>query len=319
MTAHQLLAVGWLELILAEIATVYDPASRTGKKIASHVAWMLRYFQLRSITVWSEVTAAITSEWYWAATRRPDGTPVDPSVNTARNRRWMACLAFEAAAKLGAQIDPAAAAGKKIQQPSDIDASPRPLDDDEDERICAFGDPGGLPTKRSVVVAASRAGASVEDLINLRAADVNLDAATIRFSGKTERLCDLDAKSVKIIARYLDANPDTAPDDLLCVKSTTAPERARESVHTQLCNVIREAGFAHHPDIAGRSLRLTAARRAFERDGIEAAARLLGSPSLDGTARSIDHDWQHQDFTEPLGHGRRTATGEPDAVGDRDG
>ena len=262
MTANQLLAVGWLELILAEIATVYDPASRTGKKIASHVAWMLRYFQLRGITVWSGVTAAITSEWYWAATRRSDGTPVDPSVNTARNRRWMACLAFEAAAELGAQIDPAAAAGEKIQRPSDIDASPRPLDDDEDERICAFGDPGGLPAKRSVVVAASRAGASVEDLINLRAADVNLDAATIRFSGKTERLCDLDAKSVKIIARYLDANPDTAPDDLLCVKSTTPTERARASVNAQLCNVIREAGFARHPDIAGRSLRLTAAWRA---------------------------------------------------------
>jgi hypothetical protein len=30
-----------------------------------------------------------------------------------------------------------------------------------------------------------------------------------------------------------------------------------------------------------------------ERDGIVAAARFLGSPSLDNTAELLGHDWQH--------------------------
>ena len=133
-------------------------------------------------------------------------------------------------------------------------------------------------------------------------------------------MCALDDWSVQAIRRYLHAYPDTAPDDRLCVAATTPPEYAAQAVSTQLCAVINQAGFADRPEISARSIRLTAARRVRELHGIEAAARFLGSPSLDNTAEALGYDWQHEAVVEPLGRGRRTvaAPGSFD-VGDRDG
>ena len=68
--------------------------------------------------------------------------------------------------------------------------------------------------------------------------------------------------------------------------------------------------------------RLTAARQVLERDGIEAAARFLGSPSLDHTAEALAHDWRHGPVVEPLGRGRQTIAKPPDDnpdAGGRDG
>lgn len=40
--------------------------------------------------------------------------------------------------------------------------------------------------------------------------------------------------------------------------------------------------------------RLGAARRVFETDGLEAAAKFLGNQSLDATARALRYDWWAQ-------------------------
>ena len=45
------------------------------------------------------------------------------------------------------------------------------------------------------------------------------------------------------------------------------------------------------PGVSARSIRLTTAREVLRTDGIEAAARFLGSPSLDSTAAALNHDW----------------------------
>lgn len=317
MTVDQNLSAGWLERILADLARTYDPATRTGKKIASHVRWMLNFLMALGISVWSEVTAEDTRDWYFAETRNLDGTFAAPKENTARNRQWTALIALEVAAKLGALVDPVAVAGPKIQQPADTDTAARPLDDGEDQRICSFANPGVVPSMRSVVVAVMRSGGSAPDAAGVRVRDVDLDTATIRFSDG--RVCALDAWSAQTIGEYLDTHPGVGPDDWLCVKSGTAPQRAVESVTAQVWKVVSEAGFGRCPGVSGRSLRLTAARRAFERDGIEAAARLLGSASLDGTARAIGHAWQQEPIKEPFGSGRRGCGTDTAGLGGSDG
>ena len=123
----------------------------------------------------------------------------------------------------------------------------------------------------------------------------------------------------EVIGRYLAAHPELGPDDLLCVTAATAPARRTRSVLNQLCRVLRNAGFAGHPDVSGRSLRLTAARAVFDRDNnIEEAARFLGSPSLDNTAAAIGWNWSEHDDGEPLGANRDPAAESPIARNGRD-
>ena len=124
-------------------------------------------------------------------------------------------------------------------------------------------------------MALSRASGSAAELPNVRARDVDLDAATVRFAGPHERICALDPWSAEALTRYLDANP-VAPDDLLCVNADTAPDRAAHSVAARIHNILRAAGLSDRRDITARSIRLTEAQRVLHRKGIVAAARFLG-------------------------------------------
>ena len=137
------------------------------------------------------------------------------------------------------------------------------------------------------------------------------------FSGPNARVCPLDEWSTETIARRLRALLHE-PDDLLCVRSNASPKRAAQSVPAQLNKVLADAGFVDDHDISGRSLRLTAARRAFEVDNnIEDAARVLGARSLDATADAIGWRWREEgDPNEPQGRDRHLeppgrSTGEP--------
>ncbi len=55
------------------------------------------------------------------------------------------------------------------------------------------------------------------------------------------------------------------------------------------------SGAAARPGVTARSFRLTTARRILDSDGIEAAARFLGSPSLDSTAAALGYRWGQHD------------------------
>ena len=63
------------------------------------------------------------------------------------------------------------------------------------------------------------------------------------------------------------------------------------SVSWRLHRILREAGL-NDPDITARSVRLTEAHRVLHTEGIAAAARFLGSPSLDATAEMLNHQWR---------------------------
>ena len=300
----QLLTAGWQQLVLDVITGTHRDA-RTLKKLTRNVAWLFGFLALCGVMRWCEVTAELTLRWCWAGVRGPDGRWRDSSVSTARNRQWVAQTVFVTAAELGAQVDPHTAAGPKIEREPPA-ARAGPVTDSEFRRIRGNADPGGSPSQRSVAVALVSSGGSAIEAGAVRRRDVDLKARTVKFVGPAERVCALDGWSAQAIDRYLRAHPDTAPDERLCVAATTPPEFAAQAISTRLCSVISQAGFADRPDISGRSIRLTAARRVLERDGIEAAARFLGSPSLDNTADALGYGWQHSAVAEPLGRGRRT-------------
>ena len=274
---NQLLAAGWQDKVLAGIADTYHN-DRALKPIRANVASMFARFAERGVQEWAEVDGVLTLEWCWSPIRRKDGTLRGPSWNTARNRQQTARTVFRQAAKLGAQVNPATAAGERIKR-TNPDAAARPLTDQQLQRVCA----------------------AAETAAAVRVQDIDLNAATVAFVGPCARVCALDEWSVRVIARYLRANPDTAPDDRLCVKADTPPQTATQSVSIRLWTIIKDAGFASRCGISPRSIRLTAARNVFERDGIVAAARFLGSPSLDNTAELLGHDWQHHNHAAAAG------------------
>ena len=57
---------------------------------------------------------------------------------------------------------------------------------------------------------------------------------------------------------------------------------------------LRDAGLGRVPGVTAKSIRLGVAQQVLHSDGLEAAARFLGSRSLDGTAASLRYEWSVQ-------------------------
>lgn len=97
------------------------------------------------------------------------------------------------------------------------------------------------------------------------------------------------------MGRFVVNNPPAGPDERLCAAGGLDEARAAHSVTVQLGQVLQAAGIAGRPGVTARSIRLTTALRILGADGIEAAARFLGSPSLDRVADALGHEWRRSD------------------------
>ena len=287
------LSSAWTEVaveVMVGIADAYLFTERPLNRFANMMASMFADFEMRGVTRLRDVTGELTLEWCWSPVRDPDGSVREPARNFARDRQWVARAAFKAAAQRGAQVDPNTAAGERIKR-DDPDVPTRPLSDQELDRVCAHVDAGTAASRRPLLVALYRSGGSAPEAAAARARDVDLDAGTVTFLGERARVCALDEWSTRAIARYLRANP-TAPHERLCVKADTPRDAAVDSVSIRMWKIIKEAGFSSRSGISPRSTRLASARQVLESEGIVAAARFLGSPSLDNTAEALGHYWQ---------------------------
>ena len=142
-------------------------------------------------------------------------------------------------------------------------------------------------------MAFSYAGGIASEVAAVRMCDIDLDAATVSFRGAAERIGPLDQWGAETVWRFVRNTASVAYDDLLCVTAGTDPTRAAHSVTVRLGQVLRDAGIAGRPGVTARSIRLTTANRILQAQGIEAAARFLGSPSLDSTAAALGYRWRH--------------------------
>ena len=277
------------ELVEA-VARTRGLADRDLGYFASRVESLFEHLQGCGITRWSEITGELVLQWAWGEVEHRNGSRTVAARNTARNRQLEARTAFTAAAELGASVDPRTAAGPKIVWVAP-DRSARFLTDRELRRICDASVSKRKTAKRPLLVAFSLASGTAENVGSVRAKDVDLQNRTVRFRGTNARVCALDDWSVHAIAKYLKANP-VKPNERLCVRQDLPSQRAAHAVTSQLCAILKAAGFSGDSGVSARSIRLTAARRVLERDGIVVAAKFLGSPSLDNTAALLDHAWQ---------------------------
>lgn len=267
-------------------------ADRTFSQIRSMAASLGEFMKRHGATRLHQVTGELTVAWCLSPVRGPDGTTKDPSDGVVRFRQWTARKLYTVAAGLGAQLDPDLASGDPIPA-AGPDTPARLLTDEQLQQVCDHVGAAPPRSREPLLVALMLAGGSADEIPGVRARDVDVGAGTVRFVGGNPRLCALDAWSVAAIARYLHTHPGIRPDDRLCVEADTPHDRAAMSVTNRLCRVLRQAGLASRAGLSARSIRLTAARRVLERDGIAAATRFLGARSLDNTAAAIGHAWQH--------------------------
>ena len=284
--------VVWTPLVVAALAERF-PNPRTAEKAAAEAARLFRYLEVRGARSWDGVTAALVLEWCWAARRDRSGRHRRAAQSTARNRQWTALAAFGEAARLGARIDPGALVGERIARPVGY-ASARPLTDAEDDLVCRRAESALSWSASGVLVAAARSGGTAAEIALLRVGDVDFAAATVAFGGAAARVNPLDGWSAETMRRFLvnNAGGELSDSDLLCVGEGSDPVRGAHSVTVRLGRVLGDAGLKGRPGVTARSIRLTAARRVLESDGIEAAARFLGVPSLDTAAAALRHRWR---------------------------
>ena len=282
----------WQPLVLAELLRRHAANEETAQKLDAEAKRQFRYWEVNGAATWRDVDADMNTRWYWLTRSGRGGAlkPVQPA--TARNRQWSSLELFKVAADLGAPIDPIALIGERIDRPTDY-TSARPCTDDEDRRIRRRAESELARSRIGSIVAAAYSGGTPKETSAVRLCDVDLESATIAFRGPAARVNPLDEWSVTMFRRFL-ANQGTKPlrgSDLLCVSETTPAARRAHSIAVRLGKVLRDAGLKGRPGVTARSIRLTTARRVLECDGIEAAARFLGSPSLDTTAHALQYHW----------------------------
>ena len=288
-SGEQSLAV-WEPLVLQAVQQRYTN-ERTAKKVMTEASRLLGYLRAWGVSHWDAVTADLVVDWCWTARRssKTKGAHRRVAQSTARNRQWAARTALREAQTRGAQLDPHELAGVRIKRRSEIEST-RPLTDDEAELVRIYADAGHAISRRSLMVALAFAGGTHPEVAAVRMRDLDIEAGAVAFSGEAARIGTLDEWGAETVQRFLRNHPHIDRDELLCTPRSLDPTHI---VTVRLGAVMGDAGLKGRPRVSARSIRLTTARKILDSDGIEAAARFLGSPSLDNTATALGHRWRH--------------------------
>ncbi len=263
-----------------------NPATRA--VLATLTGWLLRYLAASGAENWSDVTPEMVEGWCGAAVFWR-GRWTTPAASTVRNRQWAATVVCDALEAAGVEVDPALRPGRE-PRPATARRS-RPLTPAELDLVRAFADRGLGGSRRSVMVALAEAGGSAPEIAAVVGADVDLGAGTVRFG---RRINPLTGWGGAALGKFFAVNGDPGPGDRLCADAGAPDARAAHSVRARMCEAIADAGLGPATGVTAASVRLTTAAGVLARDGIEAAARFLGS-SLDAAAAALGHDWNRPD------------------------
>ena len=280
-----------LELVSERLAVRWPRQSRTAERMRAMGCELVEELA-SAVGSWDRLTPLSVAGWCLGS-RANDGSCRPATLDTARYRQGIARAVFEEAAALGAAVDPDTAVGDRISRPQPKRV--RPLTDSETDRVRSLVDNAPSGSRQLVVVALAIAGGTATDIAQVRAKDINLDEATVAFVGAAARTGPLDGWAMGVLHRHLRDNDTAADDTPICVKTRSTPEREVESVSSHLRRVLRAAGLYGLEGICTDSIRLNAARRVLDTDGIVAAARFLGWRSLDRTADALNHNWRRAD------------------------
>lgn len=287
LSAERLLLSDALVVALHELAGLYSANERTSAKVIGEVQRFVRYASACGVEYLDELRAEHVHGYMWAATNAR-GAITEAKPRTAANRQAFVRRFLDVLGALGLWTD-----GDIIGAPISRGTSEtsRPLTPEEMRLVEVYSAEGLFLGRRPMLVAFAQAGADASEIASIIPADVDLVAGTVTLGVQYRRTNPLTPWGIDVVGEYFAAKTPEA-DKPLCVNGGKPIHRLAHAVTVSLRGALVAARIAGRPRVTARSIALASAAEVLQQDGIVAAARFLGSNSLDATAASLDFDWQ---------------------------
>jgi integrase len=276
-----------LAIVCAHFAAQYlKPA--TERKYRQNAQRLVRHLEAHGIEFIDEVTEQVVVDYLWSGRWR-HGEIIDVSPTTASTCRSMTIAFFNVLINLGIweHLPPV---GPPIQR--DYTDGSLPLTSAQLLRVEQAVSGSLFTSRASFLVALSQAGADAGEVAATTWGDINLDDGTVTLNLDSPRTNPLTPWGIEVLSAA--SRNGFEPHQRLCVHNSTSIRSGAQSVTVGLSNLLRDAGLGRVPGVTARSIRLGVAQQVLHTDGLEAAARFLGSRSLDGTAASLRYEWSVQ-------------------------
>jgi site-specific recombinase XerD len=282
--------------VTANWATDSVLATQTLDKFGLLIRRFARFAAAHDVTTLAGVDRVLVAKFVAAKGRTRHGAVSEAAVATMHNRRATLRAFFRTARQLRLTLDDPTT---DIAVPNCESSAQRPLTDDEAALVRLFAQ-RATPTRHAATAALLLAGAHTGELGHITAADLGHRAATVWAHGSAKhrpRTLRLDSWSVRVLAERAAHLTDPLPvgdhPPVLCTGGEGSDAHKQARVCVTVREILTRAGLADDTGVRPASLTAYAARREFDRTGrIEAAARLIGSPSLDTTASLIGYHWR---------------------------
>jgi len=255
----------------------------TQRKVEAVWNQFCRYAASDGVVFVDELTPELLSGFVFAPKRSSDGRFIPVSQRTSATRESIVRQLIIWLTEMGLHNGNPLTEGAV---PRGSASSARPATSSELEQVRAFAEPGFAVGMRSAIIALRLSGGSARDVAQVYAEHVNLDAGTVTFNGRTNRLDDWSLNCLRqvIATRGADAPLYVAAPD---THDRSWIDRAAQSITVRTRTILQDAGL---PDLTPTSIERGAARERHAHDLI-AAATFLGSSSLDATARNLQITW----------------------------
>jgi integrase len=273
-----------LSIVCAHFAAQYlKPA--TERKYRQNAQRFVRHLEAYGIEFVDEITEQVVVDYLWSGRWR-HGEIIDVSPTTASTCRSMTIAFFNVLINLGVweHLPPV---GPPIER--DYTDGSLPLTTAQLLRVEQAVSGSLFTSRASFLVALSEAGGDAGEVAATTWADIDLRDGTVTLNLESPRTNPLTPWGIEVLSAA--SRNGFEPHQRLCVHNTTSIRRGAQSVTVGLSNLLRDAGLGRVPGVTARSVRLGVAQQVLHTDGLEAAARFLGSRSLDGTAASLRYEW----------------------------
>ena len=276
-------------MVLRDLYLAYASNESTAKKVTAEVGRFVRFAQASGVEFVDELDTEVVECFLWSASNRY-GRYGDVSATTAANRQSFLRSFFEVMTRLGFWTG-ADVVGRPIRR--SVGDRSRPLTESELHQVHVYAESGLFTTGRPLLVALAESGGNAAEIARVTAADVDLDGRTVALRGDAARRTPMSEWGAEVLAAAMTAGQFAAVGPL-CVTNTLPIGAAAHTVTVRLAGVIADAGLSRVRGVTARSIRLAVAVQILGSQGLESAARFLGSSSLDATAAALDHQWWDQ-------------------------
>jgi len=282
-------------LAVPDLLGEFEHDGRTGGRFTREIDLFVARAVLEGVDSVSGVTAELVAAFCGEAVQGRDGSWRTPAASTRRTRRaairWLfRWLRHEGICVADPTID--------VKVSEDAVAGPRPLTDVEVAECRLMSDRTLSQTRLPACWALAEATLTTGEMSRLVVGDVDLVSGTVDTPGlsrgpvaRTVPLTDWGAEALARRVEELVGGGGDASTPVV-YRSGRSLNGGGATAGQAINRILTYAGLSNDPSATAKSVIAWRARKAFEQSGrIEAAARLIGSSSLDATARLIGLDW----------------------------